>query len=230
MSPMPERRDPPPPPVLPVPMRRPMAILAGLAGIVVTVLAVHYAGTATAGPLDQRLRAGVWNLFGRARPGALVLDLFGEPVVAALLVAALAALCLALRRRALAVVALVGPALTGVATTTLKPVVGRTIHGGHLAYPSGHTATVTALALVGMLLVASLVRSGRAVGLLLVLGGAGAAGAVMAVAQIVLDAHYPTDTVGGFAVALAVVPATALLVDRFAARWRWLRSPTDASR
>jgi hypothetical protein len=32
------------------------------------------------------------------------------------------------------------------------------------------------------------------------------------------DAHYETDTVGGFAAAVAVVPATAWLVDRVADR------------
>ncbi|GEL20816.1 hypothetical protein PA7_46530 [Pseudonocardia asaccharolytica DSM 44247 = NBRC 16224] len=193
-----------------------MAIVAGLAGLAVAVLAARYAGSDTAGALDRRLRSDVTSLLGRPSSGALVVDLFGEPMVVAVLVGVLAALCLALRRRALAAVAVVGPILTGAATTALKPVIGRTIHDGHLAYPSGHTAAVTALALVGMLLVVGLIRGGRAIGLLLVLGGAGVAGAAMAWAQIVLDAHYPTDTVGGFAMAMAVVPATALLVDRFA--------------
>jgi undecaprenyl-diphosphatase len=37
----------------------------------------------------------------------------------------------------------------------------------------------------------------------------------MAWAQIDLTAHYPTDTIGGFGTALLVIPATALLVDKF---------------
>jgi undecaprenyl-diphosphatase len=41
----------------------------------------------------------------------------------------------------------------------------------------------------------------------------------MAVALIVRDWHYPTDTIGGFCTAVAVVLGTALLIDR-AARWR----------
>ena len=36
----------------------------------------------------------------------------------------------------------------------------------------------------------------------------------MAWSQIALSTHYPTDTLGGFCAALAVVPAVAWLVDR----------------
>jgi undecaprenyl-diphosphatase len=37
-------------------------------------------------------------------------------------------------------------------------------------------------------------------------------------AQVALGAHYPTDVLGGWCTALAVVPATAWLVDRIADR------------
>jgi membrane-associated phospholipid phosphatase len=40
------------------------------------------------------------------------------------------------------------------------------------------------------------------------------AGAAMGWSEVVLSAHYPTDTLGGFCTALAVVPATARLIDR----------------
>jgi undecaprenyl-diphosphatase len=43
-----------------------------------------------------------------------------------------------------------------------------------------------------------------------------AAAAAMAWSQVALGAHYETDTVGGFAAAVAVVPATAWLVDKVA--------------
>jgi membrane-associated phospholipid phosphatase len=36
----------------------------------------------------------------------------------------------------------------------------------------------------------------------------------MALAQVTADAHYPTDTIGGFCAAMAAVPATAWLVER----------------
>jgi membrane-associated phospholipid phosphatase len=66
-----------------------------------------------------------------------------------------------------------------------------------------------------MLLLVDLLWTGKLPGVLLVLGGVVAAGVAMALSQIALNAHYPTDTVGGFCAALAVVPATAWLVDRF---------------
>jgi undecaprenyl-diphosphatase len=40
----------------------------------------------------------------------------------------------------------------------------------------------------------------------------------MAVALVVSGWHYPTDTIGGFATAVAVVLGVALLVDRAAER------------
>jgi undecaprenyl-diphosphatase len=52
----------------------------------------------------------------------------------------------------------------------------------------------------------------------LVLGLALVCGLLMAWAEVGLGAHYPTDTIGGFATALAVIPATAWAVDRAAAR------------
>jgi undecaprenyl-diphosphatase len=47
-------------------------------------------------------------------------------------------------------------------------------------------------------------------------------------AQVTLGAHYPTDALGGWCTALAVVPATAWLVDRTADRWS--DRPADAGR
>jgi undecaprenyl-diphosphatase len=55
---------------------------------------------------------------------------------------------------------------------------------------------------------------------LLILSGTAAAGATMAWAQVTLTMHYPTDTIGGFCTAMAILPATALLVDAFAGRRR----------
>jgi undecaprenyl-diphosphatase len=42
------------------------------------------------------------------------------------------------------------------------------------------------------------------------------AGLAMAVTLTVLDIHYPTDTIGGFGTAVAVVLAAALVLDRVA--------------
>ena len=92
----------------------------------------------------------------------------------------------------------------------MKPLAGRTINGGFLSFPSGHTATATAFALVATLVVVSR-KPARA--WLLAVVPVLAAG-VMAWVQVLLNAHYPTDTLGGFCAALAVVPAVAWVVDR----------------
>jgi undecaprenyl-diphosphatase len=76
----------------------------------------------------------------------------------------------------------------------------------------------TALALVVALLAVDLCRLGRAAGSLLVLATIVLAGAAMGWAEVALGAHYPTDTLGGFGTALAVVPPAAWLVDRVADR------------
>ncbi|MGH3829539.1 MAG: phosphatase PAP2 family protein [Pseudonocardiaceae bacterium] len=200
-------------PALPLVLRGPIGVIAVLAAGVDVVLAAHYSGDTTAGWWDRWAQTAVQGLLPHAGHDALPIDLVGEPLVTAGLAALLAAACLVLRRRRLAVVAVAGPGLTGIATTVLKPVIGRTIHGDNLSYPSGHTAAATVLALVVTLLAVDLLRAGRMPGVLLICAGAGLAGAMMAWSQVVLRNHYPTDTIGGFCTALAVVPATAWLVD-----------------
>jgi undecaprenyl-diphosphatase len=53
-------------------------------------------------------------------------------------------------------------------------------------------------ALVVMLLFIDLLDAGTRSGVLLILSGAGAGAATMALSQIALGAHYPTDTIGDF--------------------------------
>ncbi|WP_435850792.1 phosphatase PAP2 family protein [Streptomyces roseolus] len=57
---------------------------------------------------------------------------------------------------------------------------------------------------------------GRTAGLSLVLAAGAAGGAVMGWAQVVLDAHHPTDVLGGWCTAFAVVQTVARSVDRLA--------------
>jgi membrane-associated phospholipid phosphatase len=149
---------------------------------------------------------------------ALVFDFGGEPVGSTVLVAVLAVVCFLVHRIRAAVVTVLGVVATVAVTTLLKPIVGRTIHGEFLSYPSGHTALATALALVIGLLLADRLGLGRAAAVVLVLGLALVAGVAMGWAEVALGAHYPTDAVGGFCAALAAVPATAWLVDRVAER------------
>ncbi|MER7488978.1 phosphatase PAP2 family protein [Streptomyces sp. NPDC126497] len=203
--------------VLPPALRGRLGPIAGLAALVVVVLGGVHAGDSEPGGVDARIGAWADGLGPPWRHVALATDFLGEPVGAALLVGAAVAGCLLARRPRAAVLLVTGAALAVGVTTLLKPLVGRTIHGDHnLAYPSGHTAFLTALALTGALLATGRLGLGRTAGTSLVLAAALVAGAAMGWAQVVLGAHYPTDVLGGWCTALAVTPSAAWLVDRAA--------------
>jgi undecaprenyl-diphosphatase len=208
----------PAPAVLAPPLRAGLGLIAALAALVVGVLGVLYAGHGEPGRVDRWV---VHPTADSVRPPwrrvALATDFLAEPAGAAMLVVAAVAGCLLLRRPRAAVFIVAGAAVAVGTTKVLKSLVGRTIHGdGNLSYPSGHTAFLTALALMVALLAAGRLGLGRTAGALLVLAAALVAGAAMGWAQVALGAHYPTDVLGGWCTALAVIPATAWLVDRTA--------------
>ncbi|MFD7406864.1 phosphatase PAP2 family protein [Streptomyces sp. NPDC059866] len=205
------------PAVLPPSLRGWLGLIAALAALVVVVLGVLHADDSKPGMVDARIWTAVDGVEPPWRYVALATDFLGEPVGAATLVAATVTGCLLLRRPRGAVLVVAGAGMTVATTKLLKPLVGRTIHGdGNLSYPSGHTAFLTALALVVALLATGRLGLGRTAGTSLVLAAALVAGAAMGWAQVALGAHYPTDALGGWCTALAVVPATAWLVDRMA--------------
>ncbi|MFJ4580346.1 phosphatase PAP2 family protein [Streptomyces echinatus] len=205
--------------VLPPSPRAWLGPIAALAALVVVVLGVLYADDGEPGRVDAAVVAVVDGVGPPWRNVALTLDFLGEPGGAAMLVVATVAGCLLLRCPRAAVLAVAGVGLTVGTATLLKHLVGRTIHGDdNLSYPSGHTAFLTALALVVALPATGRLGLGRTAGTALVLAAALVAGAAMGWAQVALGAHYPTDALGGWCTALAVVPATAWLVDRTADR------------
>ncbi|MEW2077951.1 phosphatase PAP2 family protein [Streptomyces sp. NPDC012403] len=206
------------PVVLPLSLRAWLGPIAALAALVVVVLGALYAGDSEPGAADARIRAAVEGVGPQTRYVALATDFLGEPVGAATLVVGTVTGCLLFRRPRAAVLVVAGTGASVAATKLLKPLVGRAIHEGSLSYPSGHTAFLTAFALVVALLAAGRLGLGRTAGTSLVLAAALVAGAAMGWAQVALSAHYPTDTLGGWCTALAVVPATAWLVDRTADR------------
>ncbi|MEV0091291.1 phosphatase PAP2 family protein [Streptomyces sp. NPDC050738] len=217
-----EATGPPAPAVLPTALRAPLGLIAVLAALVVAVLGVLYAGHSESGRVDRWF---VLPTQDSVRPPwrtvALFLDFWGEPAGSAVLIAAAVAGCLLLRRPRAAVFVVVGTALAVGTTTLVKSLVGRTIHGDdNLSYPSGHTAFATALALMAALLTIGRLGLGRTASTLLVVTAALVAGSAMGWAEVALSAHYPTDVLGGWCTALAVIPAAAWLVDRVADRRR----------
>lgn len=215
---------PPAPPALPEHLRRPAAVAVGLATLVFALLASRYAGESGYGRIDGHAENLVDSL---ASAHLWILRRFselGSPPLVIVAAFALCGLCVALGRRRLAVVALVGPGLTGLATTALKPAIGRTMEHGGFAYPSGHTGGATSIALVAALLVVSVVRPGRITGIALIVTIALVAGGTIGTAMVAIGAHYPTDTVGGFCAAVALVLGTALLLETAAAWWHARRA------
>lgn len=189
-----------------------LAVVSVLAVIVLIVLAFVFSGESVGAAVDIGIRADLRQLDSPWPQIALVIDWTGEPVGAALVLATLVIVFLRGGNRRAAVLVVAGTAAAVAVTSLMKPLVGRTINDGFLSFPSGHTATATSFALVAMLV---LVGRGRTTLWLLVTVVAAAA---MAWAQVLLNAHYPTDTFGGFCAALAVVPLVAWMIDRVADR------------
>jgi membrane-associated phospholipid phosphatase len=94
-----------------------------------------------------------------------------------------------------------------------KPLFHRT-YLGILSYPSGHTATMSALAATLVILLYVPPQSAKArVFRVAVWAAAGAAAVVVAAGVIGLRWHYFTDTAAGAAVGTGTVCALALLLD-----------------
>jgi len=203
--------------VVPPLLRAWLGLISALAALAVVALGVAYGGESEPGRADARISAELLEEPGSGwRHFALGVDFLGEPGGAAPLVLVLVAGCLVLRSRRGAVLLVAAAGTVVAAATLLKHVAGRTIHGDNLSYPSGHTAFLTSLAVVAALLVTGRPGLGKGAGLAVVLGAALVAGAVMGWAQVALGAHYPTDVLGGWCLAVALTPAVAWVVDRTA--------------
>lgn len=181
-------------------------VLPALAAVAVVVMSFAYAGQSAGAAVDVGIRDELRQLGSPWRQLALVVDWLAEPVGAVVVLATCVLLFLRAKNRPAAVSVVVAPAAVVVVTTGMKPLVGRTINDGFLAFPSGHTGFLAAVALVVTLAVTRR--------LVVVLAATVTAAVAMAWAQVLLNAHYPTDTLGGFCVTLTVVPVVVVIVNK----------------
>jgi undecaprenyl-diphosphatase len=200
-------------PAVPPGWRRPLGVTAVVAAVGLVALGIAVAGTSVPSAADDALLTAAGDDDPELWTKALAIDHLGEPLGVAVIATVLVALCLALGRWRLAVLTLVAEGAIWGASALVKPLVDRTIHGDHLAYPSGHTAGMTAFALVVGLMIVSVLRVRRAVASTVIVGVTVVSGLAAAWAQTILVAHYATDTVGGFLLALALVPPLGMIID-----------------
>lgn len=199
-------------PALPARLAGPVAVVAVVAAACFVALSVLLAGGSSATDLDTAA-----TTLPRDYLLARVIDFAGEPA-GALGIGITSVIVLTVTGRArLAVVVVLAQGVVGGGGPLLKAAVDRTIHGGFLSFPSGHTAGLTAFAAVAALAIAGRAGIGRA-GTLTALALVPLAGVLAGWAQVMLNAHYATDAIGGFLLALVVVPALAGLVDRVPVR------------
>lgn len=189
------------------------AVLAGCA-ILVAALGAVFARQSTSNPFDRAVDSPVISWFAGHHGLALWLAYPGttKPAVALTVVIAVACLLSGRLTGALLAVAAV-PVAVGLCEVLIKPLVHRT-YIGQVVYPSGHVATISALAAtVTVLLLAPprpvLTRPLR----VLVLTVAYLAVAAVVVGVIAVRFHYFTDTMAGAAVGTGTVCGLALVLD-----------------
>lgn len=210
------------PTALPQPVRAPLAVVSVLAAIAVVVLGVLFADQTSGTTVDASLRAQLLDVQDPWYRVAAIIDYAAEPIGSVLVLAALVLTFWRMGQPRIAVLVVVGTGVSVTATTALKPLVGRTINDS-FSFPSGHTATATAYAFALAMVIVSGHGATRA--MLWIAALTVPAAAAMAWAEVAMNAHYPTDTVGGFATALAVLPPTAWAIDRIANRLTSTRTP-----
>jgi len=212
-------------PLLAASARRWACLLLACCAILVTGLGILFAHQTAADQLDRAVDSPVITWFGSHRGLALWLAAPGSQLPAIALSAAIAVACLCTGRLNGAVLAAAAvPAAVGLNDGLFKPLVHRTYLGA-VTYPSGHTATVFALAATVAILLLVRPQSPRARALRVLIPVAlYVLGVVVAVGVIGLRWHYFTDTVAGAAVGTGTVCGLAFVLDLSVIR-RWLAQP-----
>jgi membrane-associated phospholipid phosphatase len=195
-------------PLLPAAARPSAVVIVATCVLVLTVQAVWIRHGMETSWLDATVDAKVVAGLG-GHPLLLAMLVWpGEPVPFTGIAAVLALACVLQRRYDGAVlVAISAPLAVAITELVLKPVIGGTSWGN--PFPSGHVTSVAALATALTVLLA---RVPRRLCLVLVCTAFLVTGAV-ALGVIGARMHHFSDTVGGAAVGIGVVLATALILD-----------------
>jgi len=179
--------------------------------ILIAALGPLFAGQTQADGFDHAVDAPILAWLGGHQHLLLWLAAPATLVPAGVLSAIVAVGCLVAGRLNGAVLAVAAvPAAATINDAMLKPVVHRT-YLGQPAFPSGHTAAISALAAMVVILVWS--RLSVTALRVLVLVVAGLLVVVVGIAVIGLRWHYFTDTVAGAAVGIATVCGLTLIID-----------------
>lgn len=205
---------------MPCGLFRAITVIAVACALVVAVLGVWFSDQRAGTALDQNVYWAVYKQFVGERGLLRAMLTPTEPVLLVVVVLLVVMLAIARNRPRLAVLAVVGP-LVSVALTSgvLKPLFGRTINNGSLAFPSGHTAGMVSVLTVLVLAVVAGVRPPWRSSLTsLVIVSALVVTVVGATGLVGMKFHYVTDTIGGACTAVATVLAVALVIDWVAAK------------
>jgi len=201
--------------LVPIRLRYPATVIVLLCTIIVGGLGAWFHQRSSPAGVDKFIADWVYRLAGQHVGLMEQVIRIGDPLPVAAVVVGLALGSAALGRWRRVLFAVVGPtAAVFVTELLLKPLVGRT-HGGHLAFPSGHTTGPAAVATVVLVLFlgSGWLASPMAKAILTLLG----LGVSVAVSVALVDRnwHYATDTLGGICVAVASVLVVALVIDKF---------------
>jgi hypothetical protein len=124
-------------------MVRPVVVISALCALAVIVMSLLFDHQRAASSLDQSVYSVIYKHFVGERDLLQVMLVPTEPVLLIVVIGLVVMLAVARHRPRLAVLAVAGPLLTvTLNSVVLKPLVGRTINGNSLAFPSGHTDRV----------------------------------------------------------------------------------------